>query len=179
MAKQFEELNLVDNFLFGAVMSDKEGARILGKTILQAIFGRKFPKLVVHSEHTIWSNSEELHGIRLDAFIEEKNVEILPGGVQIYDLEPNKRKSEKTQLPWRVRFIHSKIDEYELESGDSYDKLKNVWVIFITTYDPFGENRMVYTIKNGCEESPDLPYEDGAVTLFFIPKGKREILRKG
>ena len=44
-------------------------------------------------------------------------------------------------------------------------------VIFITTYDPFDRNRMVYTIKNSCVEEPDLPYEDGAMTIFLYTKG--------
>ena len=44
-------------------------------------------------------------------------------------------------------------------------------VIFITTYDPFGLNRMVYTISNKCEEVPEMPYDDGAKTLFLYTKG--------
>ncbi len=46
-----------------------------------------------------------------------------------------------------------------------------MYVIFITTYDPFGADRMVYTIKNGCVEMPELPYEDGARTIFLYTKG--------
>ncbi len=51
-------------------------------------------------------------------------------------------------------------------------KLRNVIVIFITTYDPFSENRMVYTIKNSCVEVPELEYEDGAKTIFLYTRGK-------
>ena len=53
-----------------------------------------------------------------------------------------------------------------------YSALRNVVVIFITTYDPFGLNRMVYTISSKCEEVPDMPYDDGAKTLFLYTKGK-------
>ena len=42
------------------------------------------------------------------------------------------------------------------------------------TYDPFGCDRMVYTVKNGCVEMPELPYEDGARTLFLYTKGTEE-----
>ena len=52
-----------------------------------------------------------------------------------------------------------------------YSALRNVVVIFITAYDPFGLNRMVYTISNKCEEVPDMPYDDGAKTLFLYTKG--------
>lgn len=44
-------------------------------------------------------------------------------------------------------------------------------MIFITPFDPFGYNRMVYTIKNYCVEQPDMEYEDGAMTIFLYTKG--------
>lgn len=74
-------------------------------------------------------------------------------------------------LPRRVRFYHSKIDAGNLNAGDDYSVLRNVVVIFITTYDPFNLNRMIYTIKNGCVEEPGLSYEDGAMTIFLYTKG--------
>jgi predicted transposase/invertase (TIGR01784 family) len=39
-------------------------------------------------------------------------------------------------------------------------------------YDPFDHDRMVYTVKNHCVELPDMPYDDGAKTLFLYTKGK-------
>ena len=71
----------------------------------------------------------------------------------------------------RVRFYHAKIDAGSLARGMEYSALRNVVVIFITTYDPFGLNRMIYTISNKCEEVPDMPYDDGAKTLFLYTKG--------
>lgn len=70
-----------------------------------------------------------------------------------------------------MRFYHAKIDAGNLTAGEDYSSLRNVVVIFISTYDPFGKKRMVYTIKNGCVEEPDLPYEDGARTIFLYTKG--------
>lgn len=64
-----------------------------------------------------------------------------------------------------------KIDAGSLAAGENYSALRNVVVIFITTYDPFGLNRMVYTVKNSCVEVPALPYEDGARTIFLYTKG--------
>ena len=42
----------------------------------------------------------------------------------------------------------------------------------ITTYDPFGKNRMVYTIRNKCEEMTDMEYDDGARTIYLYTKGE-------
>ena len=77
----------------------------------------------------------------------------------------------RVSLPKRTRFYHAKIDADSLASGEDYSKLKNVTVIFISPYDPFQRNRMVYTIKNGCVEEPDLDYNDGMKTLFLYTKG--------
>ena len=70
-----------------------------------------------------------------------------------------------------MRFYHAKIDAGSLASGEEYSGLRNVVVIFITTYDPFGLGRMVYTIKNGCVEVPEMPYDDGAQTIFLYTGG--------
>ena len=91
-------------------------------------------------------------------------------------------KARTTALPRRVRFYHAKIDSDSLESGKNYHALKNVVIILITPYDPFGLNRMVYTIQNGCLEEPQMPYDDGARTLFLYTRGTvgnpREELRQ-
>ena len=66
----------------------------------------------------------------------------------IYDIEPDKNNKRKDidAIPQRTRFYHAIIDRRCLKSGQSYDRLKKVFVIFICPYDPFGDNRMIYTI---------------------------------
>lgn len=54
---------------------------------------------------------------------------------------------------------------------ENYANLRNVVVIFITTYDPFGGNRMIYTIQNSCKEDPKLIYDDRARTIFLYTGG--------
>lgn len=41
----------------------------------------------------------------------------------------------------------------------------------ILPYDPFGKNRMVYTVKNSCVEDSDVAYNDGATKIFLYTKG--------
>ena len=102
----------------------------------------------------------------MDVYLDEEDGEL-------FDLEPdnNSGKEDVAALPKRARFYHAKLDAGSLKSGAEYGVLRNVYVIFITTYDPFGAARMVYTIKNGCMEMPELPYEDGARTIFLYTKG--------
>lgn len=92
---------------------------------------------------------------------------------ELFDLEPDNNDGEKdiAALPRRARFYHAKPDAGSLKIGEEYDSLRDAFVIFITTYDPFGADRMVYTIKSSCVEMPELLYEDGARTIFLYTKG--------
>lgn len=44
--------------------------------------------------------------------------------------------------------------------------------IWILTYDPFGDNRMIYTVKNIVKDNPHLEYNDGVTNLFLNTKGE-------
>ena len=44
-------------------------------------------------------------------------------------------------------------------------------MIFVCSYDPFDRGRMVYTIRNMCEEVPEMEYDDGLRTVFLNTKG--------
>ena len=172
--RKLEELNLLDDFLFGSVVSYPGIGEQFARILLRIIFHREFGKLTVISQKNYYGIDTDKHGARLDVYLEEQE---LPQGssenVTVYDVEPEQKNSEKvvTSLPRRVRFYHARIDAGSLESGTDYHMLKNVVIIMITPYDPFGLNRMVYTIQNGCVEEPQMPYDDGAKTLFLYTKG--------
>ena len=165
--KTLEELNLVDDFLVNSLTSHKIYGEQSARYILECILHRQIGKLTVVPQRFFCGENIETHGIRLDVYLDEENGEI-------FDIEPdqNDGKEEIVSLPRRVRFYHAKIDASNLNAGDTYGSLRNVIVIFITTYDPFGLNRMVYTIKNCCVEVPELKYEDGAQTIFLYTRGR-------
>ncbi len=71
----------------------------------------------------------------------------------------------------RLDVYLDEIDTANLSSGSNYDDLRDVIVIFIMPYDPFGLNRMVYTVKKSCVEVPDMPYDDGDRTIFLYTGG--------
>ena len=171
--RKLEELNLLDDFLFGSVVSYPGIGEQFARILLRIIFQKEFGKLTVIPQKNYYGIDTDKHGARLDVYLEENASEDSPENVTIYDVEPEKKDSEKvvTSLPKRVRFYHARIDSENLKSGRDYHALKNVIIIMITPYDPFGLNRMVYTIQNGCVEEPQMSYDDGAKTLFLYTKG--------
>ena len=124
--RKLEELNLMDDFLFNAMLTHPETGEKFTHTILKLLFNRDF-----------------------------KNLKAIAA------------------FPKRSRFYHAIIDSRSLKSGEDFGKLKQVYVIFICNYDPFGYDRMWYTIKNRCLEEAEMDYEDGAVTLVLYTRGTK------
>jgi predicted transposase/invertase (TIGR01784 family) len=141
---------------------------------LQIIFQRKFGKLKVLPQKIYPGVDPDRHGARLDVVLEDEDVQ-KADEASIIDVEPDKDGREKSirSLPKRVRFYHAKIDAGSLRSGEQYGALKNAIIIMITPYDPLGYDRMVYTIQNHCVEEPEMPYEDGAKTIFLYSRGTK------
>lgn len=171
--KRLAEMNLLDDFLFGTVVSYPEIGERFVKELLKTIFGREFKHLSVTAQKVFYGADTDLHGARLDVCLEPGIEDGTGESVTVYDIEPDQKESSagRKALPRRMRFYHGKITAKCLRSGADYDRLKNVVIIMIMPYDPFGLGRMVYTIKNRCVEEPDMPYEDGAGTLFLYTKG--------
>ena len=180
--KTLQDLSLIDNFLFGAMMTDPDVGIPFSRKLIKLILGKEISDIQITPQKVFYGVDTDMHGARLDVYIEEtvnpdgeteEMAQIIEDDSSIFDIEPEKNHDTISVegLPKRVRFYHAKIDNAALSSGEDYRKLKKVYVIFITPFDPFGYNRMVYTIKNYCVEQPDMEYEDGAMTIFLYTKG--------
>ena len=162
-------MNLIDDFLFMTLISHEEYGPEAARYMLSTILQRPIGEVEVHAQKVFYGLNEEQHGIRMDAFIKEGDSPDASGS--FYDLEPDKRKGSKEDLPLRTRYYHNIIDNRCLKTSEDYCNLRNAYVIMITSYDPFERNRMRYTIKNRCIEEPDLNYEDGALTIYLYVNG--------
>ena len=173
--KKLEDLNLMDDFLFQAIMSYPDIGELFAQKILELIFRRRFQNLQVIAQKVYGGLNTDLRGARLDLYVEENDCAKINASCadSVYDLEPdqNNKPASIHSFPKRVRFYHAIIDRHILKSGQEFGKLKNVYVIFLCNYDPFGCDRAKYTIKNMCVEDPDIPYEDGACTIVLYTKG--------
>lgn len=174
--RKLENMNLLDDFLFGKMISYQGIGETFVCELLRIIFNRKFDRLTVVPQKVYYGNDTDKHGARLDVYLEEIVTDnTMREEATVYDIEPdqNVRLENKTNLPKRTRFYHAMIDAGCLESGQNYGCLKNVIVIMITSYDPFGLDHVIYTIRSKCEELPDMPYDDGARTLFLYTGGSK------
>lgn len=176
MKRKLEELNLLDDFLFGTLISHPIYGERFARILIKTILNRDIKILKIIPQMNYYGQDTNRHGARLDVYIEEEDG-VVQGNVRlgnIYDIEPeqNSNKASRNSLPRRVRFYRSMIDARNLQSGNDYAQLKNVIIIILLPYDPFGYDRMVYTVRNKCLEEPEMEYDDGALNLFIYTKGK-------
>ena len=175
--KKLEELNLLDDFLFNAMMTYPEMGEKFTRKILKLLFNKEFRNLKVIAQKSYGGLNTDLRGARLDVYVESDDSAEIDASedAAIYDLEPDKNDKAKyiAAFPQRIRFYHAIIDSRSLKSGEDFGKLKRVYVIFICNYDPFGYDRVKYTIRNMCVEEPEMPYDDGAQTIVLYTKGAK------
>lgn len=76
--------------------------------------------------------------------------------------------------------LNIKIDQ--LERSMDYRHLKESYVIFICTFDPFNHDSLIYTVKQNFLERPDKSYDDNTRKVFYnlnASELKREDSRLG
>ena len=147
------------------------------RKILKLLFNKEFRNLKVIAQKSYGGLNTDLRGARLDVYVESDDSAEIDASedASIYDLEPDKNDKAKyiAAFPQRIRFYHAIIDSRSLKSGEDFGKLKRVYVIFICNYDPFGYDRVKYTIRNMCVEESEMPYDDGAQTTVLYTKGTK------
>ena len=180
--RKLEELSLMDDFLFNAMLTHPETGEKFTNKILKLLFNREFKNLRVSAQKVYAGMNTDLRGARLDVCIEGDCVSIEGDEIpSVYDVEPDQNNKAKdiAVFPRRSRFYHAIIDSRSLKSGEDFGKLKQVYVIFICNYDPFGYDRVLYTIKNRCLEEPEMNYDDGAETIVLYTKGTKGTISEG
>lgn len=73
----------------------------------------------------------------------------------------------KRNIEKRTRYYQSLIDIDQLEKNMDYRKLKESYIIFICTFDPFGKGLPVYTTKTVFDEDNVLNYDDKTNKVFY------------
>lgn len=161
MENMIEKLNLEDDFLFAKVMGDREICR----KVLEKILNIPIKEIIFSSNQRTIDLLLESKGIRLDIYVNDDK-----GTIYNCEMQRGRRK----ELPKRSRYYQGAIDLDLISTGEPYEKLKNSFVIFICTFDPFNEGRHLYTFVNRCKENPILTLNDGTTKVFLNTRGKIE-----
>lgn len=158
---RWEKLTIANDFLFGKVMQNRR----LCKKLLEIILKVKIKKIEYPELQKAVDISMDAKSVRLDVYVEDENN-------TVYDIEIQTANTK--ELPKRTRYYHGMIDLNLINKGAYYSELRKSYVIFICTFDPFGEGRHIYTFEHRCKEDPRIALGDESTTIFLNAKGKMD-----
>ena len=159
--KPLEELTIMDDYMFGIVMREKENL----KPLLERILQKKLTEIQFVELQKTEKEGYLSRGVRLDLYAKDENG-------QIYNVEV--QKTDTKNLPKRMRYYQSVIDINVLSRSVDYDNLPTSFIIFICSFDPMNEGRCIYTFENYCSEDKDITLGDEAYKIIVNTKGIRE-----
>ena len=151
--KSVEELTFTDDFMFGTIMKHKP----VCKGVLERLLHIKVGKIEYPSLQKTIAPFYESKGIRLDVYVAESS--------RVFDIEI--QTSVPPDLPKRTRYYQSLMNVDCLLRGQSYAELKDSYVLFICTQDPFNKGFPVYTFENTCREESGLFLADKSYKVFY------------
>ena len=151
--KPVEELKFTDDFMFCHVMKSPE----ICKGVIERLLGIKVEKIEYPELQKEIRPYYSAHGIRMDVYVKDSD--------RIFDIEM--QTSIPDDLPRRMRYYQSMIDIDTLMKGSNYITLKESYIIFLCTKDPFGLGLPVYTFNSVCKENKDFTLNDGVNKIFF------------
>lgn len=157
--RQLKDLNLMDRFLFAEAADDPEFMETLLTILIENdIHLQQLPQ----TEKEVRSIASQRQ-IRMDVWaIDEDGV--------IYNAEPQQKNTHN--LPKRSRYYQSLMDSALLQPGEvDYNKLNDLYIVIIASFDLFGKGLYQYTFRMNCEELPGIRLEEGVTRMFLNTKG--------
>ena len=157
--KPWEDLDITDDFIFSRVMRNKRLCRTLLEMFLKVKIGKiKF----LTSQHTIRIDPNA-KGIIMDVYLKDES--------KVINVEM--QAANHGDLPRRARYYQAAADIDTTPKGSEYKDLKQNYVIFICTFDPFHCGKAIYSFQNYCitYEVP-IPLVDGTEKIFLNTTAK-------
>ncbi len=152
------QFNLMDDTFCSVVLEDKAACEYL----LSALLDRPIKVLENKTQYSI--RNLENHSIVLDALVEDEEHNVFDVEIQAEDEKNCER---------RMRYYNAAIDWSYLEKGKKYTELPELYMIFLSNFDPFDGNKNHYEIRQYVDNSGK-QYNDGIHRLFFNTAVKDE-----
>ena len=152
--KRLEDLTFTDDFMFSQVMKNKD----ICKEVVETILGIKVGKIEFLTSQYEIEIDPEAKTIAMDVYLRDEkkiiNVELQNG--------------HRLELPKRSRYYQAAADIDNTSPGELYSEMKDNYVIFICTFDPFLQSKAFYKFENIClNEDKPLRLNDGTYKIFL------------
>ena len=161
MEQIFKKLEFTDDFMFRRVMENKK----ICTRLLEILLDIKIDHVENLTPEFTLENVCNGRGVRLDVYLKDSN--------RVFDVEM--QTSIKGDEGLRARYYQSEIDMKILNRRESYRNLKESYVIFLCTKDPFNYGLPVYTFENLCRQNNSIKLEDRTFKYFFNASAAEKI----
>jgi predicted transposase/invertase (TIGR01784 family) len=144
-------MNVIDDQFFQKVAEDKE----VCKELLQILLDKPDLEIIEANTQRKLPNLQA-RAVILDALCKDANGNLFNIEVQKDDKKRDHSKAEEYQK--RVRFNLASMDTAFAEKGIEFHKLPDLYAIFISQIDPFGEHKASYRVRRALEQSNTTVY---------------------
>ena len=155
----YEKLTIRNKFMFGKVTQNpviaQKMADLLTPVEIGAVTETDREKFLQHRSSSKY--------VKLDMYLEDENGHVVDTEMQ----NKSNNKMVQEELPLRIRYYQGMIDQEILSTGTDYIFLKETYIIFICTYDPFGKGKYVYHFHMACDEDDSIQLHDKMNWIFY------------
>ena len=165
MMERIKGLRLFDDELMTVVFSgDKQATELLIRILLNRNDLKVKKSMTQEQKHNLFGRSVTLDIVAEDIFKTEYNIEI--------------QRADKGDIAKRIRYHQAMIDSHTLKKQEDFEKLPNLYIIFILEHDLYGKNNPVYyvtkTLSINDEDGNPLLFDDGCNIMYVNGQYKGE-----
>ena len=168
----WDAITIKNNFLFQETLRNKS----LCKQLLERVLHIQVKTIrYMETEKTMKAQLSSKN-TRLDVYVEDKDGNVADIEMQTTDTKSVINYDERDEmtiireLPLRTRYYQNIIGTNMLRKGMHYRELKKAYVIFICTFDPFGDGLPIYHFTYRCKENDKLQMGDLTENIFLNVK---------
>ena len=163
--ERIKQLRLIDDELMTVVFSgDTKATELLIRILLNRNDLSVTKSMTQEQKHNLFGRSVTLDIVAEDIFMNEYNIEI--------------QRADKGDLEKRIRYHQAMIDSHTLKKQEDFDKLPNLYIIFILEHDLYGKDDPIYFVRKilnvNDEEGNPLLFNDGCNIMYVNGQYKGE-----
>lgn len=161
MKNDQEYFGLTNDIIFGWIMKNDDNCLAIIRSILPEL---NITKIVRNdSQHDVTPITSS-RGVRFDVVVQDDQQ-------RFYDVEM--QVENNGDLGKRTRYYQSQIDNETLLKGQSFRDLKESYVIFLCSFDPFGYGLRLYKFHQYEDKHKELQLDTQSHVIFVNAKGTR------
>ena len=156
----YKYYRFTNDFMFSYVLNKHSD---LARELIEVILGIEVEKVENSQAQKTLNYLPDYKSVKLDVYLKNSD--------EIFDVEM--QTNNRHDIPKRMRYYQAANTIDDLPKGQSYNELKDCYIIFICMFDPFDKGDAIYRFEMLNEKHEDLDYHEGAYNIIVNVKSKQ------